>query len=161
MSDVSKFFEDLVGGVGSLASSGMRATGDLTQFLTGSRGLASNTTDKVADWWQDEVVNKKDLRGAQTETFLSGLPIIGGVIRGLEGANSLEDLYKRTGKVPAYPGTSPVGAGGLGSAVGQLARKIEDGTNDLAQFYAGEDVNTNSERAWRYMTENWNVRRTW
>lgn len=63
-------------------------------------------------------------------------------MRGIEGINQLEDLYSKTGKLPAYPGASGVGAGGIGSAVGQLSRKIENGSHDLAEFYSGDrDIN--------------------
>lgn len=40
MSDVAKFFGDMVGGFGDVAQAGWRFYGDASQFLTGSRGIA-------------------------------------------------------------------------------------------------------------------------
>lgn len=101
-------------------------------------GLKDNPMRTAADFIDDEITQKSDLRGAETETFLRGLPIVGGVINGIEGVNQLEDLYNRTGKIPAYPGSNSPGAAGIGSAIGQLTRKIEDGSNSLHTFYSGE-----------------------
>lgn len=85
-----------------------------------------------------EEAKKSDLRGAEIEGFVSGLPIAGDVIRGIEGVNQMEDLYNHTGKVPAYPGSQNLGTGSLGRAFSEnISRKIEDGTHDLYQFYSG------------------------
>lgn len=106
-------------------------------------GLINNAirgTNEVSDFFENEFVNKSDLRGAEIESFMSGLPIVGGIVRGVDGINQLEDLYARTGKVPQYPGASGVGGAGIGSALGSLNRKIERGVHDLAEYYAGEDM---------------------
>lgn len=107
-------------------------------------GLIANAIghgeNDVSKFFQNEFIDKKDLRGAEIETMMSGLPIVGGIVRGVDGINQLEDLYNRTGKVPAYPGASGVGGAGIGSGIGKLARKIENGTNDLSEYYSGEKL---------------------
>lgn len=85
---------------------------------------------------------KANLRGAEITSFVSGLPGIGNIIKGLDGINQLEDLYSRTGKVPEYPGVQNAGSSALGKGVGGLSRKIEDGTHDLFQFYTGDKDDT-------------------
>lgn len=167
MSDVANFFKGLVDKTGQYANKVYNFAADVTSHnpltlnpaVTKSSG--SNGLRDVADFMQNEIVNKADLRGAELETFLKGLPIVGGVINGFEGINQLEDLYRRTGKVPAYPGANSPGAAGIGSSLSQLTRKIEDGSNSLHEFYSGEpEVDpSNIERMNRYMSENWNVRR--
>ena len=97
-------------------------------------------TNTVDDFIQNEVIDKSDLRGAEVESVLSGLPIVGDVVKGVEGVNQLEDLYDRTGKVPAYPAETRSGGAGIGRAVGTLTRKIENGTHDLAEYYSGEKL---------------------
>lgn len=137
MSDVAKFFSNAAKGFGDVAQAGWRFYGDAAEKLTGSRGLAANTTDKIADLYRDEVSNKSDLRGAETETFLSGLPYVGDMLRGIEGVNQLEDLYAKTGKLPAYPASQGLGAGAVGHSIGQIAQKVADGKNDLYEYYSG------------------------
>lgn len=90
----------------------------------------------------DDEVSKAGLRGAEITSFMRGLPIIGNMIGGVEGVQQLEDLYKNSGKVPAYPGSSGPGAQGLAHAGVGVARKIEEGLNDLGAYYSG-DVNIN------------------
>lgn len=100
--------------------------------------LGGTAKNQVSDFFRDEVTNKSDLRGAQVDSFLGGLPLVGNFIRGIEGVNQLEDLYNRTGKVPAYPSIQGVGAGALAHGVSDIARKIEGGSHDLAEFYSGD-----------------------
>lgn len=97
-------------------------------------GLAQND---ISRFWESEA-NKADLRGAQLEGFVSGLPIAGDIVRGVEGVNQMEDLYNNTGKVVHYPGSNSLGTSSLGHVPGNLSRKIEDGSNDLATFYSGD-----------------------
>lgn len=137
MGDVAKFFGNMTKGFGDVASTMWRSAGDATKFVTGSRGLATHTTDKVADFYDREISKKSDLRGAETESFLSGLPFVGDFLRGVEGVSRLEDLYNNTGKLPAYPAGGGVGAGAIGHSVGQIAQKIADGKSDLYEYYAG------------------------
>lgn len=86
----------------------------------------------------DSEIQKSDLRGAEIASFARGLPIIGGIVGGVEGVQQLEDLYNNTGKIPAYPGSSGPGAQGLAQAGVGVARKIEEGLNDLGEYYAGD-----------------------
>lgn len=103
------------------------------------RGLeAVGVHNDVADWVRAES-SKKDLRGTEIATGLNGLPIIGDVTRGIEGINQLEDLYNRTGKTVAYSSQTS-GASGLGHALAGITRKIEDGSHDLGEYYAGESL---------------------
>lgn len=96
--------------------------------------------DTVNDFIENEVINKADLRGAEVESVLSGLPIAGDVIKGVEGVNQIEDLYANTGKIPEYPGATSASGAGIGRAIGTLTRKIENGSHDLAEFYSGEKL---------------------
>lgn len=86
-----------------------------------------------------------ELFDARLKSFLSGVPYVGSFVQAYDQSQMLEDLYKRTGKVPAYAGYSSIGYGGLGNAVGNTARavanRIADGSNDLYQYYAGEPDN--------------------
>lgn len=88
----------------------------------------------------DEEQRKFD--NAYWESILGGVPYIGPLIKGVEGANQLEDLYKNTGKVPAYPAISGTGGAGLGytaaNVAGMAANRIANGFHDLYQFYSGE-----------------------
>lgn len=104
---------------------------------------AFGAKNAYTDFMESEMA-KSELRGAEATTFLKGLPYVGGVVSGIDGINELEDLYNNTGKVPAYPGASSPGAQGLASAATGIARKIEDGVNDLGTYYSG-DVNLNSQ----------------
>lgn len=137
MGDVADFFKKAVNTVGDVGQKGWKLYGDAAEALTGSRGIAAHTTDKASDWFQNEIKNKSDLRGAQLETFISGLPYAGDFLRGIEGVNRLEDLYNNTGKVPEYPSLSGVGAGAAGHAISQGISKIMDGKNDLYEYYSG------------------------
>lgn len=99
------------------------------------------TGGKVYDGYSDFLnteKSKSDLRGSEIVSFLSGLPIFGSLIRGIQGVNQLEDLYNNTGKVSYYPGIQTAGASGLatgGFGFGRMA----SGTNDLYKFYTGDE----------------------
>lgn len=71
----------------------------------------------MADFYQREVVEKDDLRTAQVESVLGGVPIVGSVLRGLEGVQQLEDYYNNAGKVPQYPLGNSLSGAGLGAGV--------------------------------------------
>lgn len=108
-----------------------------TTWLFDAFGAKNAYTDFV-----ESEIAKADLRGAEAETFMKGLPIIGGVVNGIDGIQELEDLYNNTGKVPAYPASNSPGAQGLASAATGITRKIEDGLHDLGEYYAGDrDLN--------------------
>lgn len=116
---------------------------DVAQFVS-SLGVGFGVGDhtKLSEQWKDEG-QKADLRGAQIESVVSGLPYVGDVIRGVEGAQQMEDLYNNTGKTVAYPGSQGLGAGSLGRGLSEiLNRKIEDGTHDLYHFYSGASDDT-------------------
>lgn len=132
LSDRYSDFVDVVGKAGKAAANYSPA-GLIANAFSGGQ-------NDVANFFQSEFVDKKDLRGAELLSFMSGIPIVGGINRGIDGINQLEDLYNSTGKVPQYPAASGVGAGGLGQSVGKLARKIENGTNDLSEYYSGEKL---------------------
>jgi len=100
---------------------------------TNARMLGMNN---LADFLESEY-NKRDLRGNEVEGIFSGLPVIGDFLRGVEGVQSMEDLYNRTGKTAAYGALQNLGSAGLGYAAANVA-KIASGTRDLYQFYSGE-----------------------
>lgn len=99
---------------------------------------AAGMNNAISDFYEREFVDKADLRGAEAVSFASGLPIVGGIVRGVEGVNQLEDLYNNTGKVPEYPGSSGPSAQGLASAATGISRKIEEGSHDLGEYYSGD-----------------------
>ena len=86
--------------------------------------------------------NENKYNQAMAESIWSGVPLVGPLIKGAEGARQLTDLYKNTGKVPAYPALSGVGGAGLGyvasNVAGLAANRIANGFHDLYQFYSGE-----------------------
>jgi len=129
MSWMSDFFGGYVSGLGNVYKGAVHG-------VTGGAGYARN----VEDFIQREFVDKASLRGAEVDSVLSGLPLVGNFFKGLDGVNSLEDLYNNSGKVPSYPASQNSGASGsgLGKSIPGLARKIENGVNDLYQFYTGE-----------------------
>lgn len=116
-------------------SDATRLWGDAWKNITSVGGLYENDVSK---FFENEVVNKSDLRGAQVESVLSGLPYAGDLLKGIEGVSQYEDLYNRTGKVPRYPALQSGGAGSLGHLADSLSRKIEDGSHDLAEYYSGD-----------------------
>lgn len=100
------------------------------------RGITNNSDTPYASFMKREVVDKSDLRGAQLLEGMSNVPIIGNVIRGIQGVNRLEDLYNNTGRTAYYAGSGVSGAGAIGSGLRDVA-KIADGVHDLYQFYTG------------------------
>lgn len=85
-----------------------------------------------------------ELFEARLKTFLSGVPFVGPMVQSYEQSQMLEDLYKRTGKVPAYPASSGIGYGGVGHIASNAAAgvaKIASGKHDLYEFYSGEPDN--------------------
>lgn len=109
--------------------------GDTWKNITSIGGHFENDVSK---FFENEVVNKADLRGAQIESVLSGVPYVGDFLKGIEGVSQYEDLYNRTGKVPHYPALQSGGAGSLGHGLTDITRKIEGGSHDLAEFYSGD-----------------------
>lgn len=91
--------------------------------------------------------NKGKLQEAQALSFLSGLPLIGGIFNGYQQARYMDDYYKNTGMVPTYPGYTMSGYSGFGRAAGNLALSaasnlggsvgynVKEGTKDLLTFY--------------------------
>lgn len=131
MGDVSKFFEKGAKVVSDYGSKISDIANTYNSFAHGSKGLGQASKD----FW-DEQSQKSDLRGAQLESVVSGLPIVGDFLRGVEGATKLEDLYNNTGKVPAYPASQNLGASSLGYGAAAVAR-IAEGSNDLYEYYSG------------------------
>lgn len=146
MGDVAKFFGDVVSGYNKGWSDIWNGASNVANFLTGSK---TNVASMLRDAHNDEL-KKSDLRGAQTETFLSGLPYIGDFLRGVEGVFRLEDLYNATGKIPAYPASQGVGAGAAGHAFSQAVSKIADGKNDLYEYYTGSPDDFRSQMNYTY-----------
>lgn len=88
------------------------------------------------------------LREAELLSFMSGMPVIGGFVRGIQGARYMDDYYRNTGMLPSYPGLNdPYGGfSTLGRSVGNAAVSlatrgksagydVKEGTNDLLTFY--------------------------
>lgn len=122
-------------GLRDVITGGVRAWGDAWNDIT---SLGGHYENDVSKFFENEVVNKADLRGAQVEAVLSGLPYVGDFLKGIEGVTQYEDLYNNTGKVPRYPALQNGGAGALAHGVTDITRKIEGGTHDLAEFYSGD-----------------------
>ena len=101
-------------------------------------GLARNDVSK---FFEDEQ-KKQELRGAEFVSALSGVPVLGNIIQGINGINQMEDLYARTGKVSEYGTLSSGNASGLGKGIDKLPGKIERGTHDLFEHYAGSKDDT-------------------
>lgn len=93
----------------------------------------------VSKFFKNEVADKSDLRGSQIESVVGGLPIAGDIVRGIEGATQLEDLYNRTGKTAEYPAFQGGPASSLGHSISDISKKIEEGSHDLYKFYTGTD----------------------
>lgn len=128
----------------------VKASGNAWKVGTSLGGVVDND---VSRFFERELVNKSQLRGAEAEGILSGVPIVGDFVRGIEGVNQMEDLYNRTGKVANYPGASNLGSSSIGHAIADLPNKIADGTHDLYQFYTGD-----TSDIWNQMSNkaNWN-----
>lgn len=62
-----------------------------------------------------------DLNLSKAETFLSGFPIIGGFVNGINGAHQLEDYYNNTGYLPRYGSLQMAGASGIGRGLSYAA----------------------------------------
>lgn len=107
------------------------------QWQTYANGAKQWGFNNIASFLQNEA-NKGALRGAEVEGVLSGVPVVGDVLRGLNGVQQMEDLYDRTGKTVAYGASQNLGASSMGHSVDSLTRKIEPGTHDLAEFYSGD-----------------------
>lgn len=88
------------------------------------------------------------MREAQFLSFLSGVPLVGGFVRGIQSARYMDDYYRNTGFIPSYPGLNdPYGGysglaragSNLASAVasrgGSAGYNVKEGTNDLLSFY--------------------------
>lgn len=106
--------------------------------VTSLGGLAHND---VSRFFEDEQ-KKSDLRGAEIVSALSGVPVIGNIIQGINGINQMEDLYRNTGKVSEYGTISSGNASGLGKGLDKLVGKIESGTHDLFEHYSGTKDDT-------------------
>ena len=138
---------------------GVKAWGNTWKQVTSLGGLAEND---VSRFFENEVVNKSDLRAAQAGSFISGLPYAGDFVRGINGVQQLEDLYNKTGKVPAYSGGTSNGASGIAQGLSDAAkgftRKIEDGTNSLHTFYSGEQERPtwSTGNMFKDMSNGWN-----
>lgn len=113
-----------------------------------SQASSSSGYNDVADLVENMFVDhrsedQKKLQEARVTSFLSGLPLIGGFVKGIDQARQLEDYYNNTGKLPTYPANSSIGYSGLGHSAGSAALSmIPDGQNDLYQFYSGEPDRT-------------------
>lgn len=118
--------------------------GKAWQNITSVGGLLNND---VSRFFENEIVNKSQLRGSQLESILGGVPVVGQIIKGIEGANQLEDLYNTTGKIAAYPAVQGGAAAALGSGAAKLPGKIENGVHDLFQYYAGHKDDVTSEKS--------------
>lgn len=112
------------------------------QFAHDIWSVGGHFENDMSRFFTNEVANKSDLRGSQVEAVLSGVPVVGDILRGVEGATQLEDLYNRTGKLAQYPALQNMGMSSLGHLAGDISKKIEGGTHDLAEFYSGDrDLN--------------------
>lgn len=109
-------------------------------ILNGAQFLAPDA--KYIDDFIDSERSKAGLRGAEITSFIGGLPLVGDIVKGIDGINRLEDLYDNTGKVPEYPAVQNTGTSSLGKGTGGITRKIENGTHDLFHFYSGDKDDT-------------------
>lgn len=100
------------------------------------------STNDYADLLKESIgADNPELFEARLKSFLSGVPYIGPMVQAYDQAQMFEDLYKKTGKVPAYAAISGIGYGGVGSVAANTASgmaKIAGGTHDLYEFYSGE-----------------------
>lgn len=128
-----------MGWLTDLASGGVRLSGKAWKFGTSLGGLAEND---VSRFFEREMIDKSDLRGAEVVSAMSGVPLVGDIIKGINGINQMEDLYSRTGKVSEYGTTSSGNSSGLGKGIDKLSGKIEGGTHDLFEHYAGSKDDT-------------------
>lgn len=144
---------NLVDGIGSFYGDWANAWKEVTSL----GGLARNDVSKFFESEQ----KKNDLRGAEIVSVLSGVPLVGDFVRGIQGVAQMEDLYDKTGRTSEYGTSSGGSASGIGQGLSKLSGKIEDGTHDLFEHYSGTPDDTekvNQSRMWSYMTQNWNHR---
>lgn len=128
-----------MGWLRDIASEGVKLSGNAWKFGTSLGGLAEND---VSRFFEREMIDKSDLRGAEIVSAMSGVPLVGDIIKGINGINQMEDLYSRTGKVSEYGTTSSGNSSGLGKGLDKLSAKIERGTHDLFEHYAGSKDDT-------------------
>lgn len=117
LSDYKKSWLYKYSGAGLLEQGLDSLTKGLQNDLKDHPGSGASAIRDVADFYQSEVVEKDDLRTAQVESVLGGVPIVGSVLRGLEGVQQLEDYYNNAGKVPEYPLGNSLSGAGLGAGV--------------------------------------------
>lgn len=115
--------------------------GDWMNFYKEASSLGGLARNDVSRFFEDEQ-KKSELRGAEIVSAMSGVPVVGNIIQGINGINQLEDLYRNTGKVPEYGTLSSGSASGLGKGLDKLANKIERGTHDLFEHYSGSKDDT-------------------
>lgn len=106
--------------------------------VTSLGGLWHNDVSK---FFEDEQ-KKNDLRGAEIVSIMSGIPYLGDFVKGIQGVAQMEDLYDNFGKVSEYGTSSAGSASGLGKGLDKLTGKIESGTHDLFEHYAGSKDDT-------------------
>lgn len=97
---------------------------------------ATGDRNPVSDYIQREFIDKSELRSSQLLEGISNIPVIGNLVRGVQGVNRLEDLYNNTGRTANYAGSGVSGAGSAASGIRE-AVKIADGVHDLYEFYTG------------------------
>lgn len=119
-------------------SSGYGDWANMWKEVTSLGGLARNDVSK---FFEDEQ-KKNNLRGAEIVSVLSGVPIVGDFVKGIQGVAQMEDLYDNTGKTSEYGTSSGAAAAGLGKGLDKLSGKIESGTHDLFEHYAGSKDDT-------------------
>lgn len=129
------------------SKSGGKSSGGYSNKRVNDASNSSKRSYAYADtYYKNFNTNEAKMNDARIESFLSGLPIIGGFVRGYNQARYMEDYYKNTGMVPNYPGLSMSGYSGLGNVTGNLALSalsggrsagynVKEGTNDLLTFY--------------------------
>lgn len=86
------------------------------------------------------IEERAKLRSAQINAIGSGVPVLGGILRGFEGVEKLEDYYKNSGFLPEYQFSDYFGAGGLGSALGYALGNHGDGQYPDNPKYGQRDL---------------------
>lgn len=110
---------------------------------------ATGDRNPYSDFIQREVIDKSDLRSSQLLEGMSNIPVVGNLIRGVQGVNRLEDLYNNTGRTAYYAGSGVSGAGAAASGIRE-AVKIADGMHDLYEYYTGEPDEFRSSQNYMY-----------
>lgn len=111
-----------------------KVTGD---YLDNFYSVGHLWDNDLSRFFAREFSDKAELRGAQEEAALSGIPILGDFLRGVGAIQQMDDLYNRTGKTAAYSANQNLGAAALGYGGAAASQLIRDGTTDLYQYYAG------------------------